>query len=332
MDKTYTTSTNGNLLQCIKSKNILKYIFENIKKNKRLNLVKYNKSIQGRLEIGIDDYIKEYSKIEIEIIPKINMVTKFINITKEEDESHYHIYFNDDEFETKRTWLTFKENVSRIKIILDYEFKSFKRLFSDGKNIEQISFKKFNRKDITDMSNMFSYCNSLTNIDLSNFYTQNVTNMSYMFGYCNSLINIDLSNFYTQNVTNMSNMFIGCHSLKNIDLSNFNTQNVIDMQRMFEGCKSLKHIDLSNFNTHNVTNMRDMFYDCESLISIHLSNFNTRKVTDMQSMFEDCKSLISIDLSNFNTQKVTNMYCIFHCCPLNNIKTNDKNLIKAIKK
>ena len=79
------------------------------------------------------------------------------------------------------------EGIYLKKIILDYEFKSFKRLFSDGKNIEQISFKKFNRKDITDMSNMFSYCNSLTNIDLSNFNTQNVANMNCMFQFCKSL-------------------------------------------------------------------------------------------------------------------------------------------------
>ena len=34
---------------------------------------------------------------------------------------------------------------------------------------------------------MFFYCSSLTNLDLSNFNTQNVTNISEMFYFCNSL-------------------------------------------------------------------------------------------------------------------------------------------------
>ena len=34
---------------------------------------------------------------------------------------------------------------------------------------------------------MFSDCKSLTNLNLSNFNTQNVTNMSDMFGYCELL-------------------------------------------------------------------------------------------------------------------------------------------------
>ena len=37
------------------------------------------------------------------------------------------------------------------------------------------------------MSWMFYCCNSLTNLNLSNFNTQNVTDMSDMFSYCNSL-------------------------------------------------------------------------------------------------------------------------------------------------
>ena len=57
-----------NLLDDIRSKYILKKIFENIQKKKSLNIIKYNKNIQERLEIGIDDYEK-YGIVEIEIIP-----------------------------------------------------------------------------------------------------------------------------------------------------------------------------------------------------------------------------------------------------------------------
>ena len=37
------------------------------------------------------------------------------------------------------------------------------------------------------MKEMFCDCNSLTDLDLSNFNTQNVTDMNEMFSYCNSL-------------------------------------------------------------------------------------------------------------------------------------------------
>ena len=40
----------------IKSKFILKKIFESIQKNKVLNIIKYNKKIQNRLNITQNDY------------------------------------------------------------------------------------------------------------------------------------------------------------------------------------------------------------------------------------------------------------------------------------
>ena len=44
-----------------------------------LNIVKYNKKIQNRLNLGINDY-KECCKIEIEMIPIPNSRGAFINI------------------------------------------------------------------------------------------------------------------------------------------------------------------------------------------------------------------------------------------------------------
>ena len=67
----------------IKSKYILKQIFDNLKINESLEIIKYNKKIQNRLNIKINDYIycsETYTKIEIEIIPKKNIYGKFINI------------------------------------------------------------------------------------------------------------------------------------------------------------------------------------------------------------------------------------------------------------
>ena len=53
----------------IKSKYILKLIFELLQKNKLLRIIRYNKKLQKILYIDINNYKKEYCKIEIEITP-----------------------------------------------------------------------------------------------------------------------------------------------------------------------------------------------------------------------------------------------------------------------
>ena len=166
---------------------------------------------------------------------------------------------------------------------------------------------------VTNMFNMFYNC-KFPSLDLSSFDTRNVTNMKQMFQYCDTLTSLDLSGFNTSNVTDMSNMFDSCSALTTLDLSNFNTSKVTDMKQMFEYSRSLTTLDLSNFDTSNVTNMRDMFYYCRGLTTLNISSFNTSKVTDMSQMFENCNKLTSLDLSNFNTSKVTNMQSMFRDC------------------
>ena len=61
-------STNICLLFNIRSKIIMKIILDNLSQKTKLNIIRYNKKIQNRLNLGIDDYIKENSLIIIEII------------------------------------------------------------------------------------------------------------------------------------------------------------------------------------------------------------------------------------------------------------------------
>ena len=164
----------------INSKYILSKIYDNMTKKKKLEIVKYNKRIQNRLNLDVKDY-KEYSEIEIEIIPIKDKYGKFINI-KENDKLYYHIYFNDNNEEIKNKYdIKEEDKVKKIKIIIDYQVKSFERLFCKCECIESINFKKFYRNNITDMSHMFYYCSSLKELNLNNFNTNNVTNMERMF-------------------------------------------------------------------------------------------------------------------------------------------------------
>ena len=285
----------NNNFEDIKSNVILKKIFEIIQKNKLLDIANYNKKLQKRLNLTINDY-KEYSQIysSIEIELKIAdnkskkyKLKKFINIL-DKDRKYYHIYFNDSKEEKKRNYLRENEKVNIIKIIIEHQVESFKKLFNDCEYISSIVFKKFSRINITDMSYMFSECSSLNELNLSNFNTNNVTNMSCMFYECSSLKELNLSSFNTNNVINMSCMFYGCSLLKELNISSFNTNKVTNMESMFSKCSILKELNISNFNTNKVTNMSFMFAGCSSLKELNQSNFNTNNVKYIGYMFYGC--------------------------------------------
>ena len=193
----------------LKNDYFLQKLFHNLLKKKSLNILKYNKNIRKRINISIKDY-KEYSElIELEIKTVNNKYGKFINMN-EGDEKYYHIYFNDNKEEIKRNDLNENDNVSKIKIIIDYQVKSFEKLFYYCECIEYINFKKFYRNNINNMGYMFYGCSSLKELNLSNFNTNNVTNMRGMFCECSSLKELNLSNFNINNVTDMFGVFFGC--------------------------------------------------------------------------------------------------------------------------
>ena len=157
-------SSVSNILSGIKSNYILSKIYKNISKKKSLEIVKYNKKVQNRLKLSIQSY-KEYfetlTPIELEIIPYKKQYGKFININ-ENEKSYYHIYFNNNEKEMKNKYeIKEKDIVNKIKIIIDYQIKSFEKLFYHCKCNESINFKKFYRSNINNISYMFSGCSSL---------------------------------------------------------------------------------------------------------------------------------------------------------------------------
>ena len=197
-------------IENIKSKYILSKIYNNMSKKKKLLIVRYNKKIQNRLNLSIKDY-KKYSEIEIEIITAKGKYGRFINID-ENDKLYYHIYFNDNKEEIKNKYKIDYEGdkVTKIKIIIDYQVKSFRELFCECRCIESINFKNFCRNNITNMSYMFYGCWSLKELNLINFNTSNVIDMSFMFCKCLTLKELNLTNFNTNNVKNMLSMFYGC--------------------------------------------------------------------------------------------------------------------------
>ena len=285
----------------IKSKYILKLIFDHFEQKKVFKLINYNKGIQNRMEIGLKDYKFEFMyTIKIEIYPKNNCASgTFIKYITDVDK--YHIYFGEETKERKVNFFSLENRARKVKIILKFKDTSLKGLFKGCKCIEKINFIKFDRTDIIDMSYMFFECSSLKEVNLSNLKTDNVKDMSFMFYQCNSLTELNLSKFNTIELTNMKSIFSRCESLEKMDLSNFETPKVEDMSYMFYECYRLDDVNLSKFINKELTNMSYMFYGCVSLTRINMPNIELNCETiDNKLIFSGCNSLKLLIVKNFN--------------------------------
>ena len=78
----------------------------------------------------------------MDIIPIPNKYGPFINI-EEKNKKYFHIYFNDNKEEIKRTELSKGDKVSKINIVIDYKVKSFNKLFFFVKLLNQYILKTF---------------------------------------------------------------------------------------------------------------------------------------------------------------------------------------------
>ena len=119
------------LLNDIKSKYIREIIFGYLNTKKILQLIKYNKKLQKKINITINDYENFIIENKIEIELQIDKYQEekeeknyFINFEKE-DKPFIHIYLNNNNKETKRNYIKKEEFIPTIKIILDLKFKKF---------------------------------------------------------------------------------------------------------------------------------------------------------------------------------------------------------------
>ena len=85
-------------LRNLRSDYFIQKFFGYMTERKYLEAIRYNKSIQKRINININHY-KVYSEtktsIELDIMPMKGEYGKFININ-EEDKKYFHIYFNEN--------------------------------------------------------------------------------------------------------------------------------------------------------------------------------------------------------------------------------------------
>ena len=122
----------------IKSKFILKKIFNILSQKRMLQIINYNKKLQKILYKDIKDF-KEYKNIILEIEPYSS--GKFINIQNNNESSYIHIFLDDDKNEIKNKYLVNNEDKDKkIKIIFDFEIKSLRQIFEECDGIKQINF------------------------------------------------------------------------------------------------------------------------------------------------------------------------------------------------
>jgi len=152
-------------LEDLKSKYILKIIFEHLSEKNFLKNIQYNKILQQKLDININNYKQyslKYSSIEIELVPVEIKFANFIIIKDPKNKKYFHTHFGNGKKEIEnRTFLMEGDKVSKIKIIIDYQIDSFFELFSSCENIKSSS--------------------SLKEINIFHFNTNNITNFSFMF-------------------------------------------------------------------------------------------------------------------------------------------------------
>ena len=116
------------MLERIRSNFVIKNIFKNIEQSLYLNLIKYNKRLQNRFGLSLQDY-KIFNEIEIDIIPiqttNKNYKAVFINLNGKEQICK--IYFDGEK--VNRNYITFNDKISKIKVIINPKNKSLKGLF-----------------------------------------------------------------------------------------------------------------------------------------------------------------------------------------------------------
>ena len=175
----------------IKSNYILKKIIrDNLDKKIYLSIAKYNKKLQNKIGLNLENY-KEYSnrifnRTEMELIPYSHLKPdiKYYFIRRKENRAYYHIYFDEDKKEINRTYITNADNVKKIYIKIDMELKSLKGLFYKCEALKEVKFTKFNREDFTDLCETFNECIYLDKLDVTKFKTSKVTKMNWMFTRC----------------------------------------------------------------------------------------------------------------------------------------------------
>ncbi len=282
--------------------NKLKSIFEkiygigniNIDKNGNNYTVKIKES-KTIYKIRYDGMIKKYEKIDItSIYGKLTEDGILYLRSTLTNSDEYKLYTNSNSIESN--WIksntASKASVKQIIIEEPIAPATARGMFANFNNLtEIINIKNLHTENVTNMQDMFSYCESLEEIDLSNFETSKVQNMAWMFDKCSKLKKLDFKWFDTSNVTNMYGIVSICTSLTDVDMSDFDTSKVNNMTSMFQQCSKLKELRTGKcFVINDDINYSFMFFGIS----------NDIRITATEDTINKCKEITNNKLTNEN--------------------------------
>ena len=282
---------NQNIIQNTQLSIHLNNIKDSLNSNKHDDIIKNNNNKGNILN---SRYIFEEDKKE-KINKKINNFLweeneiNIIYCTKFKDD--YNI-FGEQFVENNKENLELIINGKRNKLISNCQLQN-------GENIIKLIIK--NKNKLTDLSNMFNWCDSLKDIKgLSNLDVKNVKDFSYMFYGCPSLTDINpLQGWDVSNGNDFSGMFCSCSSLSDIrPLQKWNVLNGNYFSYMFSGCSTLSNLKpLKNWNVSNGNDFSYMFSDCSLLTDIRpLLRWNVSNGNNFYHLFNGCNSLLDLTI------------------------------------
>ncbi len=214
----------------------------------------------GHLDGGLSNpgYLTAVGTEAYAIYTPTNTTLTFYYDTQKLDRPGWGYSLNTGANDTRWDLDGFNSNVT--KVVFDPSFAGARPTttydwFYMMENLESIEGMEYlNTSAVTNMAYMFTDCKKLTSIDLSHFNTAQVTDMHNMFAWCD-LTYLDLSSFNTAQVTNMSSMFSSCSNLQTIYAGDgWSTSAVTSSSIMFDDCFNLVGGKGTAWNSSNPTN------------------------------------------------------------------------------
>ena len=188
-------------------------------------------------------------------------------------------------------------------------------------------------RNATTMADMFNFDESLANISVSTWNVSKVTDMSNMFYFCDSLPSIDLKKntctakdgsgqytaWNTASLKNTGGMFMDYggpnHSLTTVDTTGWDTSKLETADYMFMECRGLTTVKgIEGWDVSSLKATNNMFADCQGLQTINVANWNTASMLNTTAMFSNCTALKSIDISKWDMSKATTNSAMFSYC------------------
>ena len=156
---------------------------------------------------------------------------------------------------------------------------------------------RLNNKSLSSINNTIKLEDELNTIEI--IWNKILTDLKQMFAFCDKIESIDFSNFDFSQVTTTKHLMYECRGLKYVNFGNANLTEVREMSYMFCNCSSLEKVD-NCFQTYKVQTIERFFFSCSSLKSIDLSNLYTPYLLNMLEAFAYFEELETIELPNFN--------------------------------